>query len=74
MACDNVSQETRKALIVGCLKITKDKASDADPVDGEVAFQPQTQASCQTRWSHFNPNTDLASFVKRGPRILCQTR
>ena len=55
---------------VGCLKITEDKASDANLTDAEVAFLPQMWASCQTRGSHFNPNVDLASFVKRRGRIL----
>ena len=35
-----------------------------------VAFQPQTQALCQTRGSILNPNANLASFVRRGGRVL----
>ena len=51
--------------VVGCLKITEDKASDANLADAKVAFQPQTRAPCQTRGSCLNPNADLAAFIKR---------
>ena len=54
---------------VGCLKIIEDKASNANLADAEVTFQPQTQASCQTRGSCFNPNADLTSFIKRRGRV-----
>ena len=53
----------------GCLKITEDEVSDVNVADTEVAFQPQKQASCQTRGSRLNPNADLASFVKCGGRV-----
>ena len=59
-----------QSCVVGCLKNTEDKASDANLADAEVAFRPQMQASCQTRGSRLNPNADLASFVKRRGRIL----
>ena len=56
-------------MAVGCPKITEDKASDANLADAEIAFQPQTLASCQTRGSRLNPNADLAAFVKRRGRV-----
>ena len=57
-------------VFVGCVKISEDKASNANLADAEVTFQPQTQASCQTRGSRLNPNVDLASFVKCRGRVL----
>ena len=56
-------------VVVGCLKIIEDKASDANLADAKVVFQPQAQASCQTRGSRFNTNTELASFVKCRGRV-----
>jgi len=38
--------------------------------DTEVAFQPQTHVSYQTRVSRLNPNANLASFARRGGHIL----
>ena len=51
--------------VVGCLKITEDKISDANLPNAEVAFQPQTRTS--------RPLSD-AEVVRRGPRVSTQTR
>ena len=63
--------------IIGYQKITKDKTSDADLANEEVAFQPQTWTS--------RPLSDVEvafqlqmqrsrSNLRSGPRVLCQTR
>ena len=70
MGVQNLFQSTTEFQNFGvgsvcCLKITEDEASDVKLAKVNVAFQPQTWASCQTRGSRLNLDVDLASFVRR---------